>query len=114
MKTQMVRLIALGRQGSRQVYGTRRLTAGDEFEMRRDVADILIRTGRATLAAEGSRPPGNPPPPPVRDEAPEPAVIAAVERNESLRAEAERLGIEVDGRWGTVRLQQEIAKARGT
>lgn len=32
---------------------------------------------------------------------------------EALRAEAEQLGIEVDGRWGEKRLKAEIAKAIG-
>jgi len=30
----------------------------------------------------------------------------------AVRAQAERLGIHVDGRWGINRLQQEIAMAR--
>lgn len=29
-----------------------------------------------------------------------------------LRAQAERLGIHIDGRWGAARLRQEIAKAK--
>jgi hypothetical protein len=63
----MVRLIVLGREGSRQVYGTRRLVAGDEFEMPRQTADLLIRTGRAKLASPTQQPaepaPVIPPPP---------------------------------------------------
>ncbi|TCM21481.1 hypothetical protein EDF56_101145 [Novosphingobium sp. PhB165] len=31
---------------------------------------------------------------------------------DALRAQAEELGIEVDGRWGAKRLETEIAKAR--
>ena len=125
MKTQMVRLVALGREGSRHVYGTRRLTAGDEFEMRREVADILVRIGRAKLAPEpgDGHPAARVPepaaepraivPPPVSHEtetAPEPAE----HRNsiDDLREQAEALGVAVDGRWGVVRLQAEIARAR--
>jgi hypothetical protein len=130
MKTQMVRLVALGREGSRQVYGTRRLVAGDEFDMRRDVADILIRTGRAklkpaelpTTVTPPARPPGGPPPAPVRV-SPEPAapppaepVTVRVESGsgdiEALRAQAAQLGLDVDRRWGIPRLQYEISRIK--
>jgi hypothetical protein len=103
-------------------YGTRHLTAGDEYEVPARHALALLASKKARYAAETSRPPKDPPQPvPVRappepaavPAIPEPMVVAAVERMESLRAEAELLGIEVDGRWGTIRLQQEIAKARG-
>lgn len=100
-------------------YGTRHLTAGDEYEVPARHALALLAGKKARYAAETSHPP-NPPQPPVPVRAPpepaavlEPTTVAAVERMESLRAEAEQLGIEVDGRWGTIRLQQEIAKARG-
>jgi hypothetical protein len=101
-------------------YGTRHLTAGDEYEVPARHALALLAGKKARFAAVTSRPPKEPPQPvPVRAPpepaaVPEPMVVAAVERMESLRAEAERLGIEVDGRWGTVRLQHEIevAKAR--
>jgi hypothetical protein len=100
-------------------YGTRYLTAGDEYEVPARHALALLASKKARFAAATSRPPKDPPQPvPVRAPpepaaVPEPTVVAAVERMESLRAEAERLGIEVDGRWGTIRLQQEIAKVRG-
>ena len=100
-------------------YGTRHLTAGDEYEVPARHALALLAGKKARFAADTSRPPKDPPQPaPVRAPpepvaVPEPMVVAAVERMESLRAEAEGLGIEVDGRWGTIRLQQEIAKARG-
>jgi hypothetical protein len=100
-------------------YGTRHLTAGDEYEVPARHALALLAGKKARFAAETSRPPKDPPQtapvraPPEPAAVPEPMVVAAVERMESLRAEAERLGIEVDGRWGTIRLQQEIAKARG-
>jgi hypothetical protein len=105
MKYQTVRLVALGRDGSRQSYGTRRLVAGEEFEERRDVADILIRTGRAALAPE-------PCGPATTAIAPSAADVAPYSPIDSLRAEAERLGIVVDGRWGVARLQHEISQAR--
>jgi hypothetical protein len=96
-------------------YGTRHLTAGDEYEAPERHAFALLAGKKARFAAGTSRPPKNPPQSaPVRAP-PEPAAVAAVERMESLRAEAEQLGIEVDGRWGMMRLQHEIevAKARG-
>jgi hypothetical protein len=100
-------------------YGTRHLTAGDEYEAPARHALALLASKKARFAAETSRPPKDPPQPaPVRAPpepaaVPEPTTVAAVERMESLRAEAERLGIEVDGRWGVPRLQYEIEKARG-
>ena len=102
-------------------YGTRHLTAGDEYEVPARHALALLASKKARFAADTSRPPKVPPqsapvrPHPEPAAAPEPMVVAAVERMESLRAEAEQLGIEVDGRWGTIRLQHEIntAKARG-
>jgi hypothetical protein len=100
-------------------YGTRHLTAGDEYEAPTRHAFALLASKKARFAADTSRPPKVPPQsapvraPPEPAAVPEPMTVAAVERMESLRAEAERLGIEVDGRWGTIRLQQEIAKARG-
>jgi hypothetical protein len=116
MKAQPVRLVALGR--GRQTYGTRVLTAGEEFEMRRDYADLLIRTGKAKLA--GDKPTVSP-----QQQQVEEKVAAAAEteaeidmplldpRNiDSLRAQAARLGITVDGRWGIARLQHEIMQAQ--
>jgi hypothetical protein len=102
-------------------YGTRHLTAGEEYEVPARHALALLASKKVRYAAETSRPPKDPPQPaPVRAPpepaaVPEPTVVAAVERNARLRAEAERLGIEVDGRWGTLRLQHEIeiAKVRG-
>ena len=123
MKTRTVRLVALGREGLRQSYGTRRLTAGDEFEERRDVADLLVRTGRARLASEPGQGPSasarvqepvaEPDPPPVSHEtAPEPEPAEHRNSIDDLRDEAAALGIDVDGRWGVVRLQAEIARAK--
>jgi hypothetical protein len=102
-------------------YGTRHLTAGDEYEVPARHALALLAGKKARFAADTSRPPKVPPQsapvraPPEPAVVPEPTTVAAVERMESLRAEAEQLGIEVDGRWGTIRLQHEIntAKARG-
>jgi len=80
-------------------YDTRRLKAGDEFDATDMHARILIGARKARYAPDQAKPE---PPQPV------------IERNEidSLRAQAERLGIAVDGRWGVARLQQEISQAK--
>jgi hypothetical protein len=94
-------------------YGTRHLTAGDEYEVPARHALVLLASKKAHYAVESSPcPPGEPlpPTPPARTQ-PEPAVVAIVERMEALRVQAEQLGIEVDGRWGVARLQYEITKA---
>lgn len=65
-----------------------RLRPGDEFDVNRTQARALKALGKAEDAP-----------------APEPA---DVERDE-LRAQAERLGVEVDGRWGAARLREAIA-----
>jgi hypothetical protein len=102
MKTKMRTLITV----KPHRYGTRHLTAGEEYELPARHALALVAAKKARYAPEravGKKPAA----------APEPTTVAAVERMESLRAEAERLGIEVDGRWGTIRLQHEIETAKG-
>ena len=106
--TRMRRLMAV----KPHKYGTRHLTAGEEYEAPERHAMALLASKKARFAAATSTPPQESPPPtpPVRIQ-PEPAVVAVVERMEALRARAEQLGIEVDGRWGVARLQYEITKA---
>ncbi len=112
MQKKISRLIAI----KPHKYGTRHLTAGDEYDAPARHALALLASKKARFAAAASpRPPAKPPPqslPPAP--LPEPAVAARMD-TEQLRIEAERLGIEVDGRWGVPRLQHEIevAKARG-
>jgi hypothetical protein len=93
-------------------YATRRLQAGDEFEARgqRD-ARVLVGARLARYAPEAApEPPKTAVVMPTEVvEAPEDEGAKIVNR---LRAEAERLGIAVDGRWGAGRLQQEIAQAK--
>jgi hypothetical protein len=88
-------------------YNTRRLLAGDEFEAPDMHARILIGVRKARYAprqAEPSRP---------TVVMPTEIVEARAEPNiDALRRQADRLGIEVDGRWGAARLQQEIARAK--
>ena len=88
-------------------YRTRRLQAGEEFEEANDVfARVLVMRKRAQYA---DKPAAKPAPEPPR-----PAPPPAEEDNslDDLREEAERLGVDVDGRWGKVRLQAEIARAK--
>ena len=88
-------------------YATRRLKAGDEFDATDMHARILVGARKARYAPDQAKP--EPPQPVVVDEK-----NVAVERNEiaRLRAQAERLGIAVDGRWGMARLQHEISQAK--
>lgn len=70
-----------------------RLRPGDEFEVKASEARVLKAIGKAKDAP-----------------APEPADL----ERDSLRAEAERLGVDVDGRWGSARLREAIAAAQPT
>ena len=100
-------------------YGTRHLTAGEEYEVpaRHALALLAGKKARYAKTAVSPRPPGGPPPAPVRAELmtePEPAVVAPEPAEiDRLRMQANELGIEVDKRWGLVRLQHEIHQARG-
>ena len=91
-------------------YATRRLQAGDEFDAKDRHARIYVGARLARYA-------------PDEPESPRPVIVPedkteadAKEREDAeinrLRAQAERLGIHVDGRWGVNRLQQEIAMAK--
>ncbi len=68
-----------------------RLRPGDEFEVNRTQARALKALGKAQEAPT-----------------PEPADL----ERDALRAEAERLGIDVDGRWGAPRLREAISAAQ--
>jgi hypothetical protein len=81
-----MRLVALKSNS----YGTRRLKAGDEFDIDDTYATALLFTGLARRAG-----------PPKIDE----DVIR-------LRADAQALGIDIDKRWGVRRLQAEIEAKR--
>jgi hypothetical protein len=106
MKTKMRSLMVV----KPHKYGTRHLTAGEEYEAPERHAFALLASKKVKFvekAAKGIVPA-------KIEETMTPIDELAVEWNEidRLRAQANRLGIEVDGRWGTIRLQHEIAKAR--
>jgi hypothetical protein len=91
-------------------YNTRRLKAGDEFDTTNDMhARILVGARKAKYAAEHGKPAVQPAARVVEPK-PEPEDNGAT--LDSLRAQAERLGIAVDGRWGVARLQHEIMQAK--
>jgi hypothetical protein len=89
-------------------YNTRRLRAGDEFEANEYWARVLVGARRADYAPKQAK--AEPPKPLMASRVPEPEDDGA-KILEKLRAQAERLGVEVDGRWGAARLQSEIALA---
>src|SRR4029077_7124324 len=84
-------------------YGTRHLTAGEEYEapLRDAVALVVSRKARFQKRKEAAgspqleKPPGN---------------EAQSNSIDALRLQATQLGIDVDGRWGVARLQYEISQ----
>jgi hypothetical protein len=108
-------------------YGTRHLTAGEQYEAPPRHAIALVAGKKARFADKAA---------PLKAKAEvvvdEPAAAAAVTdfvkpqtivgqfggddepeaTIDSLRMEATQLGIDVDGRWGVVRLQHEITQAK--
>lgn len=108
-----MRLIALRAMSSRHknVRGGRVLP-GDEFEINSKDGDLLVKVKQARLAESD---PGKLPPPPVHVASvigPMKAVQHEEEELDRLRAEAGKLGIDVDGRWRVARLHEEIASAK--
>jgi len=121
-----------------QRYGTRQLTAGDEFDVSQVEAAVMIWKRQVRFAPGVRTSPVATPQQQVQFEAEpvqveekteaaaEPIAEPVVEAHpvgaqtsadldprstlERLRAEAEKRGISVDGRWGVARLQYEISK----
>jgi hypothetical protein len=87
-------------------YGTRHLTAGEEYEAPLRDAVALVVGRKARFQAQRKEAAASP----VRSNPP--AIEAQSDSIEALRTQARALGIEVDGRWGTARLQYEIGKQR--
>lgn len=101
-----MRLVAL----KSLLYGTRRLQPGEEFDAKPQDAKVLIYAKRARDVMRTHLPP--PPPELVRHAAEKPEEIH--HDRDLLRARAEAMGIEIDRRWGAVRLQDEIDAALAT
>ena len=85
---------------------------GDSFDAKKMDAKLLVRVGKADYATR--EPQELPPPPPDVASAigPIKAAQRAEEEKDRLRAEAEALDVDVDGRWGVARLEEEIAAAK--
>ena len=92
-------------------YGTRHLTAGEEYEVPPRHAIALVAGKKARFADKAAPAKAKPVAAPPE---PEPENVAAEPANdiERLRMEATQLGIDVDRRWGLARLQYEIGRAR--
>lgn len=114
-------------------YRGRRLMAGDRFDAPSRDARVLTAIGRAleeVVVAKPAKPEKsarskavahNEPKNDVPDTSPEtaekpsaPEPIPSDLEIDDLRMVAEQFGIEVDGRWGKDRIQQEIDSARMT
>jgi hypothetical protein len=83
-------------------YGTRHLVAGEEYEAPHGYALALVAVKKARYVADK----------PAKHVTPQPEPVEAPSLD-SLRLQATQLGINVDGRWGAHRLQQEIEARRG-
>jgi len=96
-------------------YGTRHLTAGEEYEAPLREAVAMVVSRKARFASKSLRPLPSPPPEPSEAPAPEPSAAPepAASELDQLRARATALGIEFDGRWGLARLRYQIGQAEG-
>jgi hypothetical protein len=98
-------------------YGTRHLTAGEEYEVPPRHAIALVAGRKARFAdvrkVEKPRPVAVPQPEP---EPPQPAHAVGATTSDAtidhLRLQATQLGIDVDGRWAAPRLRHEIEIAQ--
>jgi hypothetical protein len=94
-------------------YGTRHLTAGEEYEFPDRHAVALVAAKKARFASDAPmRTTKTQVAPPSAPERIEEERIENVTDIDQLRGQATRLGILVDGRWGVARLQHEIAVRR--
>ena len=76
-------------------YNTRQLVAGDEYDLPAEQAVLLVMDGKAQFSC-------------LTPQAQRPKVVTL----DDLREEASKLGIDVDRRWGRVRLNYEITQAK--
>jgi hypothetical protein len=96
-------------------YGTRHLTAGDEYEVPARHAIALVAGKKARFADKLVRAPAAKVEQKFVSDSDDSIAGAATteESIDRLRMEATQLGIDVDRRWGVARLQDEIAQASG-
>jgi hypothetical protein len=85
-------------------YGTRHLTAGEDYEVPPRHAIALVASKKARFADRAA-------PAKIVAEA-EPAEVESTNDIDRLRMEATQLGIDVDRRWGMARLNYEIGRAK--
>jgi pyruvate/2-oxoglutarate dehydrogenase complex dihydrolipoamide acyltransferase (E2) component len=95
-------------------YGTRHLTAGEEYEVPPRHAIALVAGKKARFADKAAAAKAKvvaEPEPPAAE--PEPAAESEPANDiDRLRMQATQLGIDVDRRWGVARLNYEIGRAR--
>jgi hypothetical protein len=94
-------------------YGTRHLTAGEEYEVPPRHAIALVAGKKARFADNKPARAAKVEETLVPDS--DDSIVGAVTTEaaiDRLRMEATQLGIDVDGRWGMARLQHEIAQAK--
>jgi hypothetical protein len=92
-------------------YGTRHLTAGEDYEAPPRHAIALV-AGRKARFADKAAPAKAKPVAAAPEPEPENVTTEPTNDIERLRMEATQLGIDVDGRWGVARLNYEIGRAR--
>lgn len=92
-------------------YATRMLVPGDTFEARPNDARVLLAIKKAREVREPTK--IDPPPAEVARRIQQAATASSdgTEDIEKLRADATALGVKVDLRWGSKRIQSEIDKA---
>jgi hypothetical protein len=93
-------------------YGTRHLTAGEEYEVPPRHAIALVAGKKARFADKVAKKPAAIEPSGAKSPAAEPEPATSESTFDSLRLQATQLGIDVDRRWGMARLQYEIGRAR--
>jgi hypothetical protein len=94
-------------------YGTRHLTAGEDYEAPPRHAIALVASKKARFADKAARTAKlDQQLVPESDDSIAGAATPDVSID-SLRMEATQLGIDVDRRWGVARLNYEIGRARG-
>jgi hypothetical protein len=93
------------------MYGTRHLTAGEEYEAPLRDAVAMVVSRKARFQTKKHSPAVEPPPAEPAMEPPEnPPEKMQSNSIDALRLQATQLGIDVDGRWGVARLQYEISQ----